>query len=170
MNNLFFDSFDGPSGPIYVVMAADGIQRIFLDESHWDDFYRASRHLQHDPTKCLQAVSQLKEYLSGHRTTFTMPLNIQGTIFNKKVWAVVNSICYGQTATYSQIAQAIDSPGAARAVGQANKHNPLPIIIPCHRVIAKNGNLAGYLGNNTSMKKYLIDLENSYNNRSFAGE
>lgn len=111
-----------------------------------------------------QAAKELTEYFSGKRTSFTVPLSIQsGTVFQRKVWEALYEIPYGETRSYLDIAQAVDSPKAVRAIGQANSKNPLPIIIPCHRVIGKNGKLTGYLGSSEqdglTIKKLLLQLE-----------
>ncbi len=110
-------------------------------------------------TKLLQeTANQLKEYLLGKRKQFTIPLNPKGTPFMKKVWTALCEIPYGKTVTYGEIAKKIGKPKASRAVGMANHKNPIPIIIPCHRVIGSNGKLVGYaLG--LPIKKFLLDLE-----------
>ncbi|MEI5991928.1 hypothetical protein A5881_003467 [Enterococcus termitis] len=111
-----------------------------------------------------QAAKELTEYFSGKRTSFTVPLSIHsGTVFQRKVWEALYEIPYGETRSYLDIAQAVDSPKAVRAIGQSNSKNPLPIIIPCHRVIGKNGKLTGYLGSSEqdglTIKKLLLQLE-----------
>jgi len=108
-----------------------------------------------------EAARQLTEYLNGVRRDFDLPLCLQGTVFQKNVWRALQSIPYGQTRTYKEIAEELGDPKAARAVGTANNRNPLPIIIPCHRVIGANGNLSGYLGGVT-VKRALLDLEKYY--------
>ena len=101
---------------------------------------------------------QLLEYLEGRRKTFDVPLNTKGTKFMKQVWTALQEIPYGEVRTYGQIAQTVGKPKAARAVGMANHRNPIPIIIPCHRVIGSNGKLVGYaLG--MEMKEFLLKLE-----------
>lgn len=106
------------------------------------------------------AFLQLQEYFQGKRKSFDLPLNPQGTEFQKKVWAELCNIPYSQTRTYKEIAQAIGHPKAARAVGMANNRNPIPIIIPCHRVIGASGSLIGY-AYGVEMKKRLLDLESA---------
>jgi methylated-DNA-[protein]-cysteine S-methyltransferase len=91
-----------------------------------------------------QAVSQLREYFAGIRKDFDLPLSLHGTEFRKKVWNELRKIPYGETCSYQDIAGRINSPKACRAVGMANHHNPVVIVIPCHRVIGKNGSLTGY--------------------------
>lgn len=104
------------------------------------------------------ASTQILEYLAGKRREFDVPLALQGTDFQMKVWKALLDIPYGQTRTYQDIACAIGSPNASRAVGSANNKNPLAILVPCHRVIGKNGNLVGYAAG-LHIKKYLLDLE-----------
>lgn len=101
---------------------------------------------------------QLCEYLQGRRRAFDFPYVLQGTPFQKKVWQALGDIPYGQTRTYGQIAAAVGSPKACRAVGLANRQNPIFIAIPCHRVIGANGKLTGYAGG-LDMKAALLALE-----------
>ena len=101
---------------------------------------------------------QLREYFSGQRKEFDLPLLLRGTDFQKKVWQALRAIPFGQTASYQEIADRVGSPKACRAVGQANHHNRLSIIVPCHRVIGKSGALTGY-GGGMEMKEYLLSLE-----------
>lgn len=91
-----------------------------------------------------EVVHQLQEYFAGKRFTFDLPLKPRGTPFQQKVWRALLEIPYGQTVSYKDIAIKIDSPKAVRAIGMANAKNPIPIIIPCHRVIGANGKLVGY--------------------------
>ncbi|MGI5986148.1 MAG: methylated-DNA--[protein]-cysteine S-methyltransferase [Clostridiales bacterium] len=104
------------------------------------------------------AASQLNEYFSGKRKNFDLPLEPLGTEFQKKVWAALSEIPYGDTRSYKDIADRVGSPKAARAVGGANNKNPLIIVIPCHRVIGANGDLVGY-GCGLDMKRFLLELE-----------
>ncbi len=101
---------------------------------------------------------QLCEYLKRNRKSFDLPLNPKGTDFQKKVWSESTKISYGETKSYKQIAESIKSPKAYRAVGLVNNKNPIPIIIPCHRVVGSNGDLVGYAGG-LHRKKFLLDLE-----------
>ena len=105
------------------------------------------------------AAEQLEEYLAGERTSFDLVLEPQyGTPFERRVWDAVAAIPYGETATYAEIADRIGSPGACRAVGRANGHNPIAIVVPCHRVIGSDGSLTGYAGG-LPMKQALLELE-----------
>lgn len=105
-----------------------------------------------------QARRELLEYLAGERTRFTLPMRPQGTDFQRQVWGALMEIPYGQTRSYGALAAALGRPGAARAVGQANRRNPIPLLIPCHRVVGSDGSLTGYAGG-LNVKKRLLDLE-----------
>jgi O-6-methylguanine DNA methyltransferase len=105
-----------------------------------------------------EAVRQLRAYFAGQLRQFDLPLNMRGTDFQLRVWRELESIPYGETRSYSQIAAAIKAPQAVRAVGAANGANPIPIIVPCHRVIGSSGKLVGY-GGGLPLKKRLLALE-----------
>ncbi|GAA0783682.1 methylated-DNA--[protein]-cysteine S-methyltransferase [Marinobacterium sediminicola] len=105
-----------------------------------------------------QAVNELEAYFRGERTTFDIPLAPVGTAFQGKVWDALQAIPYGEVRSYADIAKAIGSPQASRAVGMANNRNPISIIIPCHRVVGTNGSLTGY-GGGLETKIRLLELE-----------
>ena len=109
-----------------------------------------------------RAYLQILEFLSGSRYEFDLPVQVKGTDFQKKVWRILQEIPYGETWSYKQVAERLGNPHAVRAVGMANNRNPIPIVIPCHRVIGVNGDLVGYAGG-IEIKKRLLDLEK--NNR-----
>jgi len=109
----------------------------------------------------VKACQQLTEYFSGKRTVFTLPLAPTGTEFQKRVWQVLCRIPYGETLSYQGVAKALGNEKAMRAVGQANNKNPIPIIIPCHRVIGANGALVGY-GGGLQIKETLLALEKDF--------
>lgn len=106
----------------------------------------------------LQAEQQLQEYFAGTRQRFDLPLDFAGTEFQRKVWAALVSIPFGETRSYKQIAEQIGHPSAMRAVGAANGRNPVSIIAPCHRVIGANGKLTGFAGG-LDIKAFLLSLE-----------
>ena len=108
-----------------------------------------------------QAVTELTEYFAGKRREFTVPVSLMGTDFQMQVWQKLREIPYGETCSYGQLAAAVGNPRAARAVGMANNRNPVMIIVPCHRVIGKNGALVGY-GGGLPAKKYLLELEKEH--------
>ena len=104
------------------------------------------------------AVRELREYFAGKRTRFTVPVQLEGTPFQERAWATMRKIPYGRTMSYAEQATAMRAPRAVRAVGSANGANPVPIIVPCHRVVASNGGLGGYaLG--LAMKRWLLAHE-----------
>ena len=105
-----------------------------------------------------ETIRQLQEYFEKTRTGFDLPLKPAGTPFQMSVWRELQSISYGKTISYGELARRIGRPSASRAVGAANGANPIPIVIPCHRVIGSNGGMTGY-GGGLSIKKILLDLE-----------
>ena len=110
---------------------------------------------------CLQSCAQqLQEYFAGKRTTFDLKFDFEGaSTFNIKVWNALSEVPYGHTTTYASLAEKVGSPKGFQAVGLANKHNPIAIIVPCHRCIGKNGNLTGYFYG-LDMKRALLQMEN----------
>lgn len=105
-----------------------------------------------------EAARQIDEYMDGERTEFNLPLNPQGTPYQKAVWNTLQKVYFGETRTYKQIAEEIGNPQSCRAVGLANNKNPIAIIIPCHRIIGSNGKLTGYAGG-LDVKEKLLALE-----------
>ena len=105
-----------------------------------------------------QAVDQLRAYFAGELRDFDLALDMQGTAFQKRVWQELRNIPYGRTRSYSFVAEAIGDRKAVRAVGAANGRNPIPIVVPCHRVIGAGGSLVGY-GGGLPLKRFLLDLE-----------
>jgi len=116
----------------------------------------------HDDSIFPAARQQLEEYFAGQRTVFELDLEVRGTTFQKSVLQALQTIPFGQTRSYKEIAEQVGSPRAVRAVGAANGSNPIPIIIPCHRVIGSNGKLTGF-GGGLPTKQYLLDLEQGRN-------
>lgn len=119
-----------------------------LDDAGW----------QQNEAAFAEVRRQLDAYFEGRRTTFDLPLAPAGTAFQKKVWAALADIPFGHTENYGELARRIGSPGAARAVGLANGRNPIPIIVPCHRVIGADGSLTGY-GGGIERKRWLLEHE-----------
>ena len=110
------------------------------------------------PAVLQQAVEELTAYFAGRLTDFTVPVAPQGTPFQQRVWAALQQIPYGETRSYRQLAEAVGQPKACRAVGMANHRNPIPILIPCHRVVGADGSLTGY-GGGLEIKSRLLRLE-----------
>lgn len=137
-----------PVGPLTLFAEDDSLTAlVYGDYGGYDDIplFREARR-------------QLDEYFDGQRQDFYLPLRPEGTEFQKKVWQVLCRIPYGQVISYRELAARVGSPRAFQAVGQANGHNPLPILIPCHRVIAADGTLGGYSGG-LERKRFLLHLE-----------
>jgi len=111
-----------------------------------------------DPGPFEAVARQLREYFAGERREFDVPLALEGTPFQRRVWDALLDVGYGRTATYADIARAIGQPKAVRAVGLANGRNPIPIIVPCHRIIGSDGTLTGY-GGGLPIKRKLLELE-----------
>lgn len=142
-----------PIGTIGIEEYNSSISRLYLSTDH------IPQNLCIKDTPLLQkAKFQLIEYLEGKRESFDLPLAPHGTDFQHKVWEALQSIPFGETRSYKQIADAVGNPKASRAVGMANNKNPIAIFIPCHRVIGANGSLVGY-GGGLRTKQYLLDLE-----------
>jgi O-6-methylguanine DNA methyltransferase len=114
-----------------------------------------------DPDSLREAFEQLEEYVDGTRRGFDLTLDPRGTPFQRAVWDAVSDVEYGQTRSYGDIARAIGRPAAVRAVGAANGANPLPVIVPCHRIIGSNGTLTGY-GGGLDLKQRLLAFERGH--------
>lgn len=140
-----------PVGPITLVEQGDAL----IEARFGSDAGGAQRE---QTPLLVQAFAQLQQYFRGERRAFDLPLSPRGTVFQRKCWDALCLIPYGETRSYAAQAQLIGNPRACRAVGMANHHNPLPIFIPCHRVVGKNGALTGYAGG-LSIKQALLNLE-----------
>ena len=158
MNALFYDRFDSPIGKLTIVSDGSHLRHLRFarhqhpapDQAQWQAA-SAQPLLQ-------QAREQLLQYLHGERQQFELPLAPSGTDFQRQVWLTLAQIPFGTTWSYQQLARQIGRPAANRAVGAANGRNPLPIILPCHRVIGSNGSLTGFAGG-LEAKKALLTLE-----------
>jgi len=145
---------DSPFGRIRVVCDDDALVAIQLhsDRVQPDPEWQFAEDLD------CEATRQLRDYFEGKRREFTMVLRMEGTPFQKKVWQALEEIPYGTTVAYSDIAKKIGKPNAVRAVGTANGQNPIPIVVPCHRVIGRDGKLRGY-GGGIDLKQQLLEFE-----------
>lgn len=155
---LYFYKLNTIIGSIYIIKSDKGLRSIEIIEENWIKLENKYKPIESKEI-CRDEISQIKEYFSGMRKEFNLVLDIDGTEFRKKVWSELLNIPYGELRSYSQIAKAIGNEKAVRAIGQANKSNPIPIIIPCHRVIGKSQKLLGYAGNHTDIQEKLIELE-----------
>jgi O-6-methylguanine DNA methyltransferase len=162
--NLAYAWIDSPVGPVWVATTSTGLCAVRLGAGQPEEFFAwLSRHIDPDPPRedtevLAPALEQLDQYFSRTRRAFDLPLDTRGTAFQEAVWAEVRSVPYGTTITYGEIARRVGRPKAARAVGGANGANPLPIIIPCHRVVGAGGALTGY-GAGLEIKAQLLQLE-----------
>lgn len=124
----------------------------------WIQYYAPESELVYDSRRVTAYAKQLREYLEGHLKTFDIPMDLRGTTFQQNVWQALCTIPFGETRTYGQMAESLGKPAAVRAVGVAIGTNPVPIFIPCHRVIGKSGKLTGYRGG-LELKASLLDME-----------
>ena len=149
---------------LYVAKTAKGICYIGSPGNSYDEFksYFAKRYpaaLLIENTETLAPyLQELTDYFNGAKQTFSLPIDVKGTPFQEEIWKALQTIPYGKTVSYSEIAALINRPSAVRAVGSAIGANPLLILVPCHRVIGKNGALSGYRGG-MELKRFLLDLE-----------
>ncbi|MFM2587784.1 methylated-DNA--[protein]-cysteine S-methyltransferase [Vibrio sp. TBV020] len=155
MNNRY-THFASPLGTITLQANEQGLLGAWF-ETQTTQPENLGEYTKSDPI-LTNSINQLEEYFSGKRTTFDLPIAAQGTEFQKQVWHALTTIPYGQTWSYQDLADAIGNPKAVRAVGLANGKNPISIIVPCHRVIGKNGKLTGYAGG-VERKAKLLELE-----------
>jgi methylated-DNA-[protein]-cysteine S-methyltransferase len=152
-----------PVGPLLVTYDADGVRAVeFRTESAAPP--DAVAEPVADDGLGRRIVREVAEYFAGARREFTLPLAPGGTPFQRRVWDALCRIPSGETRTYAELAAAVESPRATRAVGQANRRNPIPILIPCHRVVAADGGLGGYMGSweggsGTGIKRWLLEHE-----------
>ncbi len=150
MDNVF--CYDTKLGRVTIAENGEAITHVYFGERFPED-----AKIEETPL-LKKAGMELKEYFEGKRKTFDLPLAPEGTEFLKKVWTALQDIPYGRTCTYKDLAETVGNPKACRAVGMANNRNPIPFIIPCHRVIGANGKLVGYAGG-LEMKEKLIKME-----------
>jgi methylated-DNA-[protein]-cysteine S-methyltransferase len=148
-----------------------GVLKLSSDEGHLKSISFDAEFMSEEvyvPDILMTAAKQLEEYFSGSRQLFDLPIDPEGTDFQRRVWKQVADVSYGSTKSYIEISREVNSQDSSRAVGMANGKNPLPIIIPCHRIIGHNGKLTGYAGG-LERKKWLLLHEQHYalNNRLF---
>ena len=158
--SLSYKFLGSPVGQLKLVASSVGLVAILWEN---DDPKRVRLGaVQHDTGHPILVLTetQLKEYFAGRRTTFSIPLDMRGTRFQKQVWEALQRIPFGETRAYGQIAAQLGSPSAARAVGAANGRNPISIVVPCHRVIGSSGKLTGFAGG-LEAKAHLLGLEDN---------
>lgn len=151
-----YTSVDSPIGPLLVAGDEHGLRRVSLPSER--SVMRPDPAWTEDSAMFGEVRRQLAAYFLGELRDFDLPLAPVGTPFQQRVWRALQGIPYGRTVSYHDIAVAIGQPTATRAVGLANGRNPLPIVVPCHRVIGRDGSLTGY-GGGLEAKRFLLDLE-----------
>jgi methylated-DNA-[protein]-cysteine S-methyltransferase len=167
MSQTNFYSEETISGiKIAVLVSSKGIKKIFLNPKKESQNFSTATKLRNDDPYLFGVFDQLNEYFARTRKEFDIPLNIEGTNFQKKVWNELQKIPYGKTISYKTLSEKLGDVKAIRAVGKANGQNPVAIIIPCHRVIGANGNLVGYAGG-LDIKEKLLHLEGALNPELF---
>jgi O-6-methylguanine DNA methyltransferase len=163
MTTVWWSEADTAIGRFGLASTERGLAALLFEDElpEWELRLRrlvGEHDLRPDDGRNAAAARQLAEYASGDRRSFDLPLDARGTAFQRRVWAAVAAVPYGRSATYREIAARIGQPGAARAVGAANGANPLPIVVPCHRVVGADGRLHGYAGG-LALKRRLLGLE-----------
>jgi len=151
-----FTITSSPLGDILLARNEHGISHIHFQEG--EGSFDIDEDWQQDDTAFTDATAQLNAYFAGELKEFDLPLAPAGTLFQQTVWQQLQAIPYGKTSTYGELAAQIGKPTASRAVGAANGRNPIPIVIPCHRVIGANGKLTGFSGG-LHIKRALLSLE-----------
>jgi methylated-DNA-[protein]-cysteine S-methyltransferase len=157
-DSIFYDTTASPIGTLLLTANEAGLTGVYLDGARYAPV--AAAHWVHDRAPLREAVAQLAQYFAGERTRFDVALAPAGTPFQRRVWCALRDIPYGTTISYLELARRAGVHGAARAVGAANAHNPLSIVVPCHRVVGSDGSLTGYAGG-LDRKRWLLQHEAS---------
>ena len=164
--SVYYQEFNSPIGLLTIASTEKGIcwiefggleeniSRLQRFTKKWLKEYK----LVESEAPLKEAVTQLNDYFAKRRQYFELPLDLYGTPFQKLVWNTLMQIPFGEVRSYKDVAIQMNAPKSVRAIGSANHYNPVPIIVPCHRVIGSNGNLIGYRGG-TEIKQYLLNLE-----------
>jgi methylated-DNA-[protein]-cysteine S-methyltransferase len=156
MITTWYATLDSPIGHLLLVKSGEALSGLYMQVHARGPTQGAA--WREDPTRFDREATQVREYFDGARTHFDLPLDLAGTPFQRRVWELLRLIPYAETVSYGALARALGLPGASRAVGTASARNPVSIVVPCHRVIGKNGELAGYAGG-VERKRWLIEWE-----------
>lgn len=152
---LYYSLLPHPTGTVSLIAGDEGLEQIRFDAA-----FPAGTVPCGDHPVLRETARQLDAYFARDLREFDLPLAMKGTPFQLRVWQALRAIPYGETRSYAQQARAVGAPDAIRAVGAANGRNPIPIVVPCHRVIGSNGKLTGF-GGGLPLKRWLLDLESS---------
>jgi O-6-methylguanine DNA methyltransferase len=158
MDTLFYSRMKSPVGSLLLGMSGAALVVLAFDGKLPERLAGRAVQWQESPDATAGVQQQMEEYFAGGRRTFTISLDLRGTDFQKRCWKELLRIPYGETRSYAEIARAVGSPNAYRAVGQANHYNPIAIVVPCHRVLAAGTALGGY-GGGLATKAFLLRLE-----------
>ena len=156
MNTVFYTTLESSVGTLLLAGDSQALRMVSFQSSKHAEPPQAD--WKQDKAPFAEVIRQLRAYFRGERKEFDLPLAPEGTEFQLRVWNRLRTIPYGETISYAQLAERIGNPKAVRAVGLANGSNPIPIIIPCHRVIGSDGSLTGF-GGGLPTKKMLLELE-----------
>ncbi|MGA9115949.1 MAG: methylated-DNA--[protein]-cysteine S-methyltransferase [Bacteroidota bacterium] len=161
---VYCTSFESKIGIIYIASTEAGVCKVSVPRQSRRDFFRwlhehfADHEVIDNKSRNKEAIDQLTRYFNGKLARFTTPVNLMGTPFQLRVWKELQGIAYGSTITYKQLARRIGTSKGFQAVGRANAANPVPIIVPCHRVVGADGSLVGY-SSGIKTKEFLLRLE-----------
>ncbi len=161
---VYCTSFDSRIGHIYIASTDEGLCRVSIPKETKKDFFNwLNAHFEIDAvlenkSRNKEYIEQINRYLNGKLVQFTFPLDLKGTPFQSRVWKELSKIPYGTTISYRQLAKKVGVPKGFQAVGRANGANPVPIVVPCHRVIGSDGSLIGYAAG-VKTKEFLLRLE-----------
>jgi len=158
--DLFYALSDSPVGEI--MLAGDSTHLYYLDFPLHGNLPNPDSSWARDQLRFESELQQLEEYFSGERETFDIPMKLLGSDYEISVWEALQNIAFGTVKTYGDVAKAIGQPEGAQAIGNANGKNPIPIIVPCHRVIAAKNNIGGFTGG-VEKKQFLLQLEKAKN-------
>jgi O-6-methylguanine DNA methyltransferase len=167
VDKAYYGIFDSSLGVICIASTEKGVCKIALPKESGEDFFGwlsahfGPQNVTEDRSENERVLAELESYLAGELREFESLVDLRGTEFQMKIWREVRTIPYATTCSYREIAERIGHPRAYRAVGAANGANPIPIIVPCHRVIGRDGSLRGY-GGGLAMKERLLRLEDAY--------
>ena len=162
---MYYCTLSTPIGELLLVGTADALHQVHFQSGTHPA--RPDKDWEQSDKPFRETIRQLKAYFAGRLKAFDLPLVPEGTAFQRKVWRALQTIPYGKTLSYGELARRIRQPTASRAVGAANGQNPIPVIIPCHRVIGANGSLTGF-GGGLPIKRQLLALEGCLPERSQA--